>query len=129
MKNATTSSPSTATAPTNNGRDGREEQVEKSSPARQRKKRKRNAAADEIDALFDDAIGRKVVRGALDPAPTPAPGLPKSKTKGKAKKGEKGRREEKVERHADLGAVVDAIRVAPSGEEKERGKRRAVAGH
>jgi hypothetical protein len=50
--------------------------------------------------------------------------LPKSKTKGKAKEGGRGTREERVKRHADLGAVVDAIRVAPSGEGKERGKRR-----
>jgi len=129
LTNATASSPSKATAPANNWRDDREGQAENSSPSRQRKKRKRNAAADEIDALFDDAIGRKVVRGALDLAPTPAPVLPKSKTKGKEKAGEKGKREEKVERHADLGAVVDAIRVAPSGEGKGRSKRRAVVGH
>lgn len=110
--------------------DDREEQAEKSSPAaRQRKKRKRNAAADEIDALFDDAIGRKVVRGALDLASTPVPVPPKSKTKGRANERGRGKREEKVERHTDLGAVVDAIRVAPSGEGKERRKRRAVAGH
>jgi len=129
LTNASTSSPSTVTAPTNNGRDDCEEQAENPSPSRQRKKRKRNAAADEIDALFDDAIGRKVVRGALDLAPTPTPVLPKSKTKGKGKAGEKGKREEKVERHADLEAIVDAIRVAPSGEGKGRGKRRAVSGH
>jgi hypothetical protein len=37
-------------------------------------KRKRSAAAgDEIDALFDDAIGREVVRSALEPASAPAP--------------------------------------------------------
>ena len=111
-------------APTNSGHDDCEEQAEKPSPARQRKKRKRNAAADEIDTLFDDAIGRKVVRGALDLAPTTTLVLPKSKTKGKARRDEEGKREEKVQRHADLGAVVDAIRVAPSGEGKERGKRR-----
>lgn len=64
------------------------------------------------------------MRGALDLAPTTTLVLPKSKTKGKAKEGGRGTREEKVKRHADLGAVVDAIRVAPSGEGKERGKRR-----
>ena len=31
------------------------------------------AAAHEIDALFDDAIGRKIVRSALEPAPASAP--------------------------------------------------------
>ena len=52
------------------------EEGDTSSPAergRRRKKRKRSAAAvDEIDALFDDAIGRKVVRSALGSAPEPA---------------------------------------------------------
>ena len=37
-----------------------------------RKKRKRSGAAgDEIDTLFDDVIGRKVVRSALESAPAP----------------------------------------------------------
>lgn len=37
-----------------------------------RKNRKRSATvADGIDVLFDDAIGRKVVRSAVEPAPAP----------------------------------------------------------
>jgi hypothetical protein len=57
-----------------------------SSPAEtgyKRKKRKRSAAAvDEIDALFDDAIGRKVVlRSGLESDPAPAPAVVKSMTK------------------------------------------------
>jgi hypothetical protein len=89
--NTTTSSPSkdkntrlNATAPsavvvvpTNNDEDHDEDpegdEVRTSSPEKEhgRKKRKRSAAA--IDALFDDAIGRKVVRSALEPASAPTP--------------------------------------------------------
>jgi hypothetical protein len=101
-----------------------------SSPAergRGRKKRKRSAAAvDEIDALFDDAIGRKVVRSALESVPAPAPAFVKSVTKKvdlTSKQG-RGRGDQSVDRHADLGAVVDAIKIAPHGEAKKRGKRR-----
>lgn len=101
-----------------------EEEAGKSSLARDRKKRKRKrgAVADEIDALFNGVIGRKLVRGTLDPAslPASAPALPKVKTK--IKEGE-GHGKEKL-RHADLEAVVDAIRIAPSGEGKKRSKRR-----
>jgi len=101
-----------------------------SSPVERRrghKKRKRSAAAvDEIDALFDDAIGRKVVRSALESVPAPAPALMKSVTK-KAdltlKQGQ-GRGDQDVNRHPDLGAVVDAIKIAPHGEGKKRNKRR-----
>ena len=94
---------------------------------RGRKKRNRSAAAaDEIDALFDDAIGRKVVRSALESVPVPVPALMKSATK-KAdltlKQG-RGRGEQGVNRHPDLGAVVDAIKIAPHGEGKKRSKRR-----
>ena len=62
------------------------------------------------------------MRGALDPASEPAsvPALPKAKTK--TNEGE-GRGKER-QRHADLEAVVDDIRVAPSGEGKKRSKRR-----
>ena len=101
-----------------------------SSPAergRRRKKRKRSATAvDEIDALFDDSIGRKVVRSALEPVPAPAPAMVKSATKKadlKLKQG-RGRGDQSVNRHADLGAVVDAIKIAPHGEGKKRSKRR-----
>ncbi len=49
---------------------------------RGRRKRKRSAAAvNEIDELFDDAIGRKIVRSALDLTPAPAPALVRSETK------------------------------------------------
>jgi len=115
--------PSAGTVPTDE-HDGREEETPgKSSPAKERRKRKRSAAADEIDALFDDVIGRKIVRGEMDVDPAPAPAFPKSKMK--AKEGE-WQGEERVGVHADLGAVVDAIRLAPSVEGKKRRKRRPL---
>jgi hypothetical protein len=88
----------------------------KSPPAKERKKRKRSAAADEIDTLFGDVVEPKVLRGVLDLAPSPAPAFPKSKTK--AKEGE-GQGEKRVEGHADLRAIVDGIRIAPRGEGKK----------
>jgi len=80
-------------------------------------------ATDEIEALFNDVIGRK--GGALDPDPAPVRASPKSKTKAKEGEGQSDS-EERVEAHADLGAVVDAIRVTPSGEGKKRRKRRPL---
>jgi hypothetical protein len=77
--------PSAGTVPTNK-HDDREEALRKSSPAKERKKHKRSAGTDETDTLFDDVIGRKVVRGALDVASAPVPAFLKSKTK--AKEGE-----------------------------------------
>jgi len=119
--------PSAGTIPTNE-HDDREEEEEapgKPVPVKVRKKRKRSAAADEIDALFDDVIGRKIVggHGALDVDPAPVPAFLKSKTK--AQEGER-KGEERVGVHADLGAVVDAIRLAPSVEGKKRRKRRPL---
>ena len=79
---------------------------------------------DEVDALFDDAFVQKVVRSALElPAPAPVP--VKSLTK-KAdltlKQGQGG--DKSVKRHAELGAVVDVIKIAPRREGKKRSKRR-----
>jgi len=93
---------------------------------RGRKKRKRSAAAaDEIDALFDDAIGRKVVRSALEPAI--APWLVKSGTEKANLKQGRGQKSDRSVGHdrqaAELGAVVDAIKVAPRHEGKKRRKR------
>jgi hypothetical protein len=73
-----------------------------------------------IDALFSNVVEPKVLQGALDLAPSPAPPFPKYKMK--AKEGE-GQGEKRVERHADLGAVVDAIRIAPRDEGKKGSKR------
>ncbi|KAI0274347.1 armadillo-type protein [Russula aff. rugulosa BPL654] len=72
-----------AVAPTNDNEHHNVDLEEgDTSPAerrRRRKKRKRSAAAvDEIDALFDDAIGRKVVRSALGSVPAPEPSVVKS---------------------------------------------------
>jgi nucleolar protein 9 len=90
---------------------------------RGRKKRKRSAAAaDGIDALFDDAIGRKVVRSALEPAAAPAPVKAEETNVGMAFK--PGRGQSVDHRHAELGAVVDVIRVATRSEGKKRSKRR-----
>ena len=90
---------------------------------RGRKKRKRSAAVvDEIDALFNDAIGGNVVRGALGSVPAP----PKSVTRiaDLTLKQGRGRGDQSADRHADLGAVVDAIKFAPHREGKKRSKRR-----
>ena len=90
---------------------------------RGRKKRKRSAAAvDEIDALFDDAFGQKVVRSALElpaPAPTPVKSLTK-KADLALKQGRGG--DKSVKSHAELGTVVDAIKIAPHREGKKRSK-------
>ena len=127
-----TAQPSDAVVPTN---DNEHNDVNPavddvtSSPAergRGRKKRKRSAATvDEIDALFDDAIGRKVVRSAV-PVPAPTPALVNSvkKKDGLILKQRRGRGDQDVIRHADLGAVVDAIKIAPRHEVKKRSKRR-----
>jgi hypothetical protein len=90
---------------------------------RRHKKRKRSAAAaDEIDALFDDAIGRKVVRSALEPAAAPAPVRAEETNVDLALNPGRGKIDD--HRHAELGAVVDAIKVAPRAEGKKRSKRR-----
>ena len=92
---------------------------------RLRKKRKRSTAVvDEIDALFDDAIGRRVVRGALESVPAPGPDLVTSVSKIADSTLKQGRRrgDQSVNRHADLGAVVDAIKVAPHREGKKKSK-------
>jgi hypothetical protein len=89
------------------------------SPARAHKKRKRGAAAtDEIDALFDDAFGRKVARTAMDRE------LVESPTKPRTKKSKHGgaRGSERVENDVDLGVVVDAIKAAPRSEGKKKKK-------
>jgi len=123
-----------AVAPTNDNEhhdaDPEGDDAGTSSPAergRGRKKRKRSAAAvDEIDALFDDAIGRKVVRSALESVPAPAPALVKSVTKkadSTLMQG-RGRGDQSVNGHPNLGAVIDAIKVAPHREGKKRSKRR-----
>jgi len=96
------SAPSAATALANEHDDRDSEAPRKSSPAKERKKRKRSAAADEIDTLFGDVVEPKVLRGVLDLAPSPAPAFPKSKTK--AKEGE-GQGEKRVEGHADRGGT------------------------
>lgn len=93
-----------------------EDVVGESSPPRGHKKRKRSAAADEIDALFENVIGRKVVRSALELAATPP--LSKSKTKEQEGGGQAG-----TDRHTDLGAIAEAIKDAPRGEQKKRRKR------
>jgi hypothetical protein len=80
--------PSAGTVPTNEHDDREEEAPGKSSPVKVLEKRKRGAAADEIDVLFDDVIGRRFVRGALDvsPALRLRSGRPR-REKGRARKG------------------------------------------
>ncbi|KAH9991655.1 ARM repeat-containing protein [Russula compacta] len=106
--------PSAVAAPTNS--EHKEEVARECSPPRGYKKRKRSTAADEIDALFENVIGRKVVRSTLEPAASFTP--PKSKTKQKEDGGQGG-----ADRHTDLGAVTEAIKDAPRGEQKKRRKR------
>ena len=92
---------------------------------KERKKRKRSVAVveDEIDALFEGSLGRKVARSALVVEDsgialesTPL-GIPSTTM----------RQEKLTDKNADcgLGAVVDAIRAAPKGGEgKKRRSRR-----
>jgi len=95
---------------------------------KEREKRKRGVSTveDEIDELFEGALGRKVARSALivgdsGAAPVPTPStvlrLPTTAT-GQEKRGDQ---------NADrgLGAVVDAIRAAPRYDEgkKKRARR------
>jgi len=118
-RSGVTDPPAIATA-TNDECDGSDgEQAGRSfpAPARERKKRKRSTAADEIDTLFDDTIGRKVVRSALELPVAPASVPPKSK-QGRGQGGER------VDGHADLGAVADAIETAPRRDGEKRRKRR-----
>ena len=83
------------------------------------------AAANEIEALFDDAIGRKVVRSALEPAPAPAPVKAEETNVELALELGRGQQgDQSVDRrHAELGAVVYAIKVAARSEDKNRSKR------
>lgn len=106
----------TATLDERDHSDGEEAGRPFPAPARERKKRKRSTAADEIDTLFDDAIGRKVVRSALELPVDPASAPPKSK-QGRGQGGER------VDGRADLGAVADAIKVAPRRDGEKRRKR------
>ncbi|KAI0253125.1 ARM repeat-containing protein [Lactifluus subvellereus] len=90
------------------------------SPARAHKKRKRGVAAtDEIDALFDDAFGRKVARSALEQETAQSLSSPETK---KTRQGGAGA-SESVEKDVDLGVVVDAIKAAPRGEGKKKSRR------
>ena len=92
---------------------------------RGRKKRKRSAAAaDEIDALFDDAIGRKVVWSALEPAAAHAKAEETNDDLAlKLGKGQQG--DQSVDhRHAELGAVIDAMKAEPRSGGKKGSKRR-----
>ena len=93
------------------------------SGGKERKKRKRGVAVveDEIDALFEGSLGRKVARSALVVEHSGAAlestplRIPSTTT----------RQEKLVDKNADsgLGAVVDAIRAAPKGGE---GKKRRL---
>jgi hypothetical protein len=120
-----------ATAPSSvtvhHNEDPKGDEAGTSSPerGRGRKKRKRSAAAaDEIDTLFDEAIGRKVVRSALEPATA----LAKSGTMKASLTLKQGQKRDQSVDHdrqaAELGVVVDAIKVAPRHEGKKRSKRR-----
>ena len=94
---------------------------------RRRKKRKRSAAAtDEIDALFDDAIGRKVVRSALEPAPASASVKAETKKADLALKQEQG--DQSVDdKRTGIEAVVDEIKIRPRSDGKKGSKRQLGA--
>ena len=96
---------------------------------RGRKKRKRSAVTvDGINAVFADAIGRKLVRSAPevpDPAPAPTPVKSGTKKANLALKQGRGQGDQSIDYdvHAGLGAVVDAIKVAPRHEGQKRSSR------
>ncbi|VDC06251.1 unnamed protein product [Peniophora sp. CBMAI 1063] len=90
--------------------------------AGKKKKRKREQGeGDEIDALFDGALGRKVKRAALDSGATNSqPG--KEARAEHAGKGAGGKKDKKRKKDrlldGDLAGVLGAIRSAPKGEER-----------
>jgi hypothetical protein len=87
--------------------------------------RKRSVAvADEIDAVLDDAIGREVVRSALEPSPSPTPVKSGTKKANLTLKQGRGLGDQSVDHDVHVGAVVDAIKVAL----RYRGKRRPGTG-
>ena len=133
IKNTRLKATAVTVAPDNDNRRFKEDpegvEVETSPPEKRRgrKKRKRSGAAgDEIDALFDDVIGRKVVRSALEPAAALAPVKAEGTNVDLALKPGRGHQgDRRVDhRHDELGGVVDAIKVAPRSEGKKRSKRR-----
>jgi hypothetical protein len=77
---------------------------------------------------FDDAIGRKVVRSVLEPASAPAPVKAEDTNvdfKSALKLGRGQQCDQSVDhRHAELGGIVDTIKVAPRFEGKKSSKRR-----
>lgn len=77
------------------------------------KKRKRKPAENEIDELFDAALGRKIKKAALATIPV---------SEEKEEVVVKGKKEE----DKSLKAVLGAIRSAPKGEEKHGKKRKKV---
>ncbi|EDR04892.1 uncharacterized protein LACBIDRAFT_303745 [Laccaria bicolor S238N-H82] len=79
------------------------------------KKRKRKPE-NEIDELFDAALGRKIKKAALVTIPV------SEEKEGAVVKGEEVKKEE----DKSLKAVLGAIRSAPKGEEKHRKKRKKV---
>ena len=90
------------------------------------KKRKRELPGDEIDALFESALGKKVKKGSLaqnlgiSDAPKDDTAMQvdsQKERKHKDKKIDKGKKD-------DLRDVLGAIRSAPKGEEKSKKKRR-----
>jgi len=82
-----------------------------SKPA-QRKRKRGAQPADEIDAVFEAALGKKVKRGTL--TSTEVAAVDGTQEKGKEKK-EKG----------ELGDVLSAIRSAPTDEKRHRRKKGA----
>ena len=123
-KNTRVKATAVAVNPDNNEhlREDHEESEARTSPSekrRGRKKRKRSGAAgDEIDALFDDAIGRMFMRNVLEAAAAPV----------KAEKTnvelvlKPGRGQSVNHRLVELGAVIDKIKVAPRSGGKKRSK-------
>ena len=95
------------------------------SGGKERKKRKRGVAVveDEIDALFEGSLGRKVARSALVVEDS---GAALESTPLRIPSTTTTRQEKLVDKNADcgLGAVVDAIRAAPKGGEGEKKRSR-----
>ncbi|KAI0035625.1 ARM repeat-containing protein [Vararia minispora EC-137] len=98
-------------------------------------KRKRRHGEDEIDALFDSALGRKVKRAALgvdgESGEGPDEGAKKDRNGGDARNADvasrrepKGKRKREEDRGGTVVDVLSAIRAAPRTEEKMKMKKR-----
>ena len=92
-----------------------------------KKHKKRKAPADEIDALFDEKLGKKVKRAALEGTGKKEAKEPKSvpEDDGEEKTKKKKSKKDKAASHkdSDLEQVLNAIGSAPRTEGKSKKKK------